>query len=122
MPRFRIYAKHRELCPFHGTQSHMNSVYSTKKEDWALYSNNVGRNKKRTVGYSPSCHIQCCTCRVKPEIETAAALIPKKFMYLHAERASLRVTQHSLDPFNVEQVGRNYAPEMRSRSNGDAAL
>ena len=43
-------------------------------------------------------------------------------MYLHAERASLRVTQHSLDPFNVEQVGRNYAPETRSPSNGDAAL
>ena len=31
------------------------------------------------------------------------------------------LTQQSLDPFNVEQVGRNYAPETRSPSNGDAA-
>ena len=54
MPRFRIFAKQQELCPFHGAQSHMNGVYNTQREEWALYSDKVFEEPHRLENLSLS--------------------------------------------------------------------
>ena len=70
MPRFRIFAKQQELCPFHGAQSHMNGVYSHKKEEWAPYKDKVFEEPHRLENSSLSLKDSQYKEKLSPETKT----------------------------------------------------